>query len=70
MKIVITGEFIKIGQLLKKMGIINTGGEAKLYLENNTIKINGKKPEGRGSKVPVGATLWINDDLYQIVNNG
>ena len=68
MKIVIKDESIKIGQLLKKINVIGTGGEAKHFLENNTVKINGEVPAGRGSKVKVGSTLWINDDLYQVVN--
>ena len=68
MKIVIKDEYIKLGQLLKKINVISTGGEAKHYILNNVIKINGEKPEGRGTKVKVGSTLWINDDLYQVVN--
>lgn len=67
MKIVISDEYIKLGQLLKKINVISTGGEAKHYIMNNIIKINGKIPEGRGTKVKAGATLWINDDLYQVV---
>ena len=39
MKIFITGDFIKLGQLLKKIGIISTGGTAKWYVENNSIKL-------------------------------
>ena len=69
MKIIIKDEYIKLGQLLKKIKVISTGGEAKNYILNNIIKINGEKPEGRGTKVKVGATLWINDDLYQVVND-
>lgn len=68
MKIVINNDSIKIGQLLKKISVIQTGGQAKIFLENNKVLINGKVPVGRGTKVPVGATLWINDDLYQVVN--
>lgn len=68
MKIVIRDETIKIGQLLKKINVIQTGGDAKIFLVNNIVKINGKTPEGRGSKVKVGDTVWINDDLYQVVN--
>ena len=70
MKIVIKNDSIKIGQLLKKINIISSGGEAKNYLENNVIKVNGEIPVGRGTQVKVGSTLWINDDLYQIVNEG
>ena len=68
MKITITGEHIRLGQLLKKMNMIETGGQAKTYIDNNKIKVNGKRPEGRGTKVYTGTTISINDDLYQIVN--
>ena len=68
MKIVIRDESIKVGQLLKKIHVVQTGGDAKLFLVNNVVKVNGKPPVGRGSKVYVGDTVWINDDLYQIVN--
>ena len=44
MKIFIKDEFIKIGQLLKKMSLISSGGEALLFLNNNIIKINGEVP--------------------------
>ena len=57
MKIVITGESIKIGQLLKKIKVITTGGQATAFLANNEVKINGKYPEGRGTKVKVGSTI-------------
>lgn len=67
MKIVIKDESIKIGQLLKKINVISSGGEAKFFLANNKITINGKQPIGRGSKVCVGDTLWINDELYQVI---
>ena len=67
MKIVIKDESIKIGQLLKKINVINSGGEAKFFLANNSVKINGETPVGRGSKVYVGDTLWINDELFQVI---
>ena len=70
MKIVIKDESIKLGQLLKKIDVIPSGGMAKWFLENNVVKINGMIPEGRGSKVKVGSTIWINDDLYQVVKEG
>lgn len=68
MKIYIKNEWITIGQLLKKISIISSGGQAKDFLQNNVVKINGEKPIGRGTKVWVGATLWINDDLYQVLS--
>ena len=67
MKIFIKDDFIKIGQLLKKMNLISSGGEALLFLNNNIIKINGETPIGRGSKVFVGTILLINEDLYRVL---
>lgn len=68
MKIVIKDESIRLSQLLKKISVISTGGQAKWYVANNDIKINGRKPEGRNAKILVGSTVWINDDLYQVVS--
>lgn len=68
MKIVIKDEYIRLSQLLKKISLISTGGQAKWYIAHNDIKINGKVPIGRNAKVQVGSTIWINDDLYQVVS--
>ncbi|TCG11252.1 RNA-binding S4 domain-containing protein [Mycoplasma todarodis] len=66
MKIEIIGEYIKLGQLLKKLRFTHSGGAAKVFIERNKITINGKEPEGRGSKIRPGDTLWINDQVYLI----
>lgn len=68
MKIYIKDEYITICQLLKKMNIISSGGQAKFFLKNNDVKINGKRPIGKGSKVLIGSVVWINDELYHIVS--
>ncbi|UOE63631.1 RNA-binding S4 domain-containing protein [Mycoplasmopsis bovis] len=55
---------ITIGQLLKKIGLIQTGGGAKFYLESNKVLINNKKPEGRNTKVKNGDLLIINSNIF------
>lgn len=65
-EIFIQEDFITIGQLLKKIGLIQTGGGAKFYLEKNKVLINNKKPEGRNSKVKNGDLLTINSNIYII----
>jgi ribosome-associated protein YbcJ (S4-like RNA binding protein) len=57
MKIEITEEFIKIGQLLKKISIISSGGMAKKFLANTEVKVNGKRIGNRSSKVRPGDTV-------------
>ncbi|EIN14831.1 Hypothetical protein MAGb_4420 [Mycoplasmopsis agalactiae 14628] len=63
-EIFIQENIITIGQLLKKIGLIQTGGGAKFYLEKNKVLINNKKPEGRNSKVKNGDLLTINSNIY------
>ncbi len=68
MKMIIKESSITIGQLLKKFGYVTTGGQSKNFLKNNIIKINGKIPQGRNTKVFVNSTLWINDEVFKIQN--
>ncbi|MGZ9755865.1 RNA-binding S4 domain-containing protein [Mycoplasma sp. 246B] len=68
MNIKIKGEFIKLGQFLKKIEEIDSGGQAKLYLQENNIKINGKTPEGRSSKIYINDIVWVNNDVYKITS--
>lgn len=63
-EIYIKDDFITIGQLLKKIGLIQTGGGAKFYLESNKVLINNKKPEGRNTKVINGDLLIINSNIF------
>ncbi|WP_423424199.1 RNA-binding S4 domain-containing protein [Mycoplasmopsis bovis] len=63
-EIYIKDDFITIGQLLKKIGLIQTGGGAKFYLESNKVLINNKKPEGRNTKVKNGDLLIINPNIF------
>lgn len=63
-EIYIKDDSITIGQLLKKIGLIQTGGGAKFYLESNKVLINNKKPEGRNTKVKNGDLLIINSNIF------
>lgn len=66
MVVKIKGEFIKLGQFLKKINEIDTGGQARTFLKSNLVKINGKTPEGRSSKIKPGDVVWINDILIKV----
>ncbi|MHA3825809.1 RNA-binding S4 domain-containing protein [Mycoplasma sp. Z463D] len=68
MTIKIKGGSIKLSQFLKKIDEIDTGGQAKVFILNNDIKINGEAPKGRSSKIKVGDIVWINDSLYTIAS--
>jgi ribosome-associated protein len=50
----ITGEFIRLDSLLKFSGIVGTGGEAKLLIQNGEITVNGETCVSRGKKIRPG----------------
>ena len=53
-------EFIELTKLLKALGLVETGGEAKVRIENGEVKVNGlveiqkRKKLRSGDKVSFG----------------
>ncbi len=47
----ITGEYITLGQLLKFLDLVGTGGEEKIFLRENEVLFNGEKEQRRGKKL-------------------
>jgi ribosome-associated protein len=50
---------ITLGQLLKKADIIATGGQAKHFLSEVDVKVNGERETRRGRKLAPGDTVEI-----------
>lgn len=50
----INTEFIKLDALLKFAGAVETGGEAKLAIQNGEVKVNGEICTMRGKKLRPG----------------
>lgn len=66
-KISIKTDFITLGQLLKLSGVITNGGEAKSFLLNNKILVNGEAENRRGRKLFGSEIVKINDDFELFV---
>lgn len=63
-KITISTEYITLGQFLKFANVISNGGEAKFFIMNNEIIINGESNKQRGKKLRSGDKIIINDELF------
>lgn len=50
-KIIIDREFITLGQLLKIANIIQSGGHAKIFLQDTGVKVNQETEQRRGRKL-------------------
>lgn len=72
MKIIkIHSDSIKLGQFIKFLGIVSTGGEIKNYLLENTVKVNENTTESRGKTLFNGDIVEINGEKFIVeVENG
>lgn len=55
----LTEEYITLGQLIKLLGLIATGGEIKYYVIERGIKVNGASENRRGRKLYAGDKVEI-----------
>ncbi len=55
----LNSEYIKLDQFLKMANIISTGGEAKFYLMENDVLVNGMKENRRGRKLYPGDIVTV-----------
>ena len=63
-EIVITTEFIKLQDLLKYAGLVQTGGEAKERIQSGEARVNGEPCLQRGKKIrPGDAVLFAGERL-------
>lgn len=47
-------EFIRLGQLLKAVGAVDSGVEAKEAIQEGDVSVNGEKETRRGRKLYAG----------------
>ena len=53
-EITIKDEFIKLGQALKLAGLVGSGVEAKVVIQDGEVKVNGEVDVRRGRKLHPG----------------
>ena len=50
-EVIIKTDFIKLQQLLKLAGVVGQGSDAKIYIKDNMVKVNGVITTERGKKI-------------------
>lgn len=50
-EIVLRDEFIKLGQAIKAAGLVESGVEAKIVIQDGEVKVNGVVETQRGKKL-------------------
>ena len=63
----IISDYIKLGQFLKFEAIIDSGAQAKEFLEQTKVLVNGNPEDRRGRKLFKGDIIEINKIKYEII---
>ena len=59
----IKGEFIELIQLLKVLGIAETGGHAKIIVDDGLVKLNGVVEIRKRAKLRVGDKVELDGEI-------
>ena len=65
-EVAIRGEMIRLGQLLKVAGVIDTGAEVKAFLADQDVLVNGEREDRRGRQLHPGDVVTVGDDELRI----
>ncbi len=62
----IRDEYIKLGQLLKLAGLVDSGLEAKTVINLGEVKVNGEIITQRGKKIVSGDIVEYKEDKIKV----
>lgn len=60
-------EYIKLGQALKAAGLVGSGVDAKVVIQNGYVEVNGTVETQRGKKLYDGDLVTYNGSSVKIV---
>lgn len=64
----IKDDFIKLGQALKLAGLVESGVEAKIEIQEGFVKVNGEVEVQRGKKIHPGDVIEYGGQQVKVVN--
>ena len=64
----IRDETIRLGQLLKLVGIIDSGSEAKAFLALQSVLVNDERETRRGRQLRRGDTVRVGEQQLSVTN--
>lgn len=62
----ISTEFIRLGQFVKLLDLVDTGGQVTVYLLSNEILVNGVDEKRRGKKLYPNDVVTLDGEEYRI----
>lgn len=66
-EIKINTEFIKLDAFLKWCGIASSGSEAKIFIQEELVSVNGEVCTQRGKKLRINDYITFEEESYKII---
>jgi ribosome-associated protein len=66
-EVAIKGDVIRLGQLLKAAGVVDSGGEAKTLIAEGRVSVNGEVETRRGRQLHAGDELAAAGETLRLV---
>jgi ribosome-associated protein len=66
-EIAIRGANIRLGQLLKLAGIIDSGSAVKALLASETVVVNGERETRRGRQLHAGDSVRVGEQELRVI---
>lgn len=60
-------DYIKLGQVLKAAGLVDSGVTAKLVIQDGLVKVNGETEYQRGKKLYDKDLVTCNGETIQVI---
>lgn len=67
-EIVIKDDYIKLGQALKLAGLVGSGVEAKILIQDGLVTVNGEVDERRGRKLYPGDVFELEENQVKVTS--
>ncbi|MDQ2819249.1 MAG: RNA-binding S4 domain-containing protein [Pseudomonadota bacterium] len=62
----LAGEFVELNQLLKLVGLVDSGGAGKVMVASGAVKVDGKKELRKTAKIRTGQMVKVGDIQIQV----
>lgn len=59
-------DYIKLGQALKAAGLVESGVDAKLVIQDGEVRVNGRTETQRGKKLVAGDVVEFGGETVKI----
>ena len=68
-KVIIRDDFIKLGQAMKLAGMVGSGVDAKMLIQDGQVEVNGEVEYQRGKKLHEEMSLHLTERVFRSAND-